>query len=91
MAEQVLSGSHRTGIELSQSGQKLVVEGIARFFVPKQRVIAEHFRVRNRRLQVETPIGVDGQLRFAADLLQHRLDPLAIFFQRRAAYLHLHH
>ncbi len=43
-----------------------------------------------RGLEIEAAVGVDGELRVLADLLQHRLDARAVVVDRRAADLHLH-
>ncbi len=75
MAEQVLAGRHRAGIELRQRGLQRIVERIAGLLVPEQRIVAQHLGIGDRGFQIEPAVGVDRELRVLADLLQHRLDP----------------
>ena len=90
VAEEIFTGRHRPRIELRKCGLELEIEGISGLLVPEQRIVAQHPGVGDRGLQVEPAIGIDGELRGAADFLQHGLDALAIFRDRRAADLHLH-
>ena len=90
MAEQVLAGRHRRRIEFGQRRLQRVVERIAGLLVPEQRILPQHLGVGDRGFQIEAAVGVDGELRVLADLLQHGLDALAVLGDRRAADLHLH-
>src|SRR5437764_2121692 len=89
MTEEVLAGGHRTSIELRECRLQMVVERIARFLVPEQRIVAEHLRVSDRRFEIEAPVRIDGQLCSVADLVEHRFDALPILVERCTADLHL--
>ena len=78
VAEQVLAGRHRPRIELGQRRLQLVVQRIAGFLVPEQRILAQHPGVVDRGCEIEAAVGIDRQSRVVADLLQHRLDAAAI-------------
>jgi hypothetical protein len=67
----------------------MVVERIARFLVPEERIVAQHLRVRDRGFEIEAAIRIDGQFCARADLVEHRLDALAVLVERCAADLHL--
>src|SRR6266481_3830848 len=82
MAEQVFAGRHRSGIEFRQRRLELEIERIAGLLVPEQRIFAQHLGVGDRGLKVEPAVGVDGELRLAADFLEHGLDALAVFRYR---------
>ena len=91
MAEQVFAGGHGPGVELRQRRLQRIVQRIAGLLVPEQRIVAQHFGVGDRGLQIEAAIGVHRELRLTADFLQHRLNALAVLVERGAADLHLHH
>lgn len=74
MAEQILAGRHRRGIELGERSLQRVVEGIAGLLVPEQRIIAQHLGVGDRGLQIEAAVGIDRKLCVLADFPQHGLD-----------------
>ena len=63
MAEQVLAGRHRARIELGERGLQMVVERIAGFLVPEQRIVAQHLGVGDRGLEIEAAVGIDRELR----------------------------
>ena len=89
MAEEILAGRHGSGIEFRERGLKLEIQRITGLLVPEQWIFAQHFCICDRGLQIEPAVGVDGELRVAADFLENCLDTLAIFRYRRAADLHL--
>ena len=89
MTEEVLAGGHRTRIELRERRLQMVVERIARFLVPEERIVAQHLRISDRRFEVEASVRIDGELRAVSNFIEHRFDALSILFKRRAADLHL--
>ena len=89
--EQVLAGRHRPLVMIRQFGLQLEVERVTRLFVPEQAVGFECARVFNRGLQIKTAIGINGDVLARPGHLDHRLDALDVFSQRRAADFHFHH
>src|SRR6266581_4984620 len=89
MTEEVLAGGHRTRIKLRERRLQMVVERIARFLVPAERIVAQHLRISDRRFEVEASVRIDGELSAVSNLIEHRFDALSIHFKRRAADLHL--
>ena len=90
MAEEVFPCSHRTIVVISQSCLQRIVERITRLFIPEQRVVLQHSRVRNRRLQIEPSIRIHGKLRVLFDFSKHCLNARAILRNIRPANLHLY-
>ncbi len=68
----------------------LVVQRVAGLLVPDQVVVAQRSRVGERGAQVEAPVGVDGEPGALRQYVEHRLDPLQVGGEGRAADLHLH-
>ncbi len=64
--------------------------GGRRALVPEQRTVGERLGIGDGGLQIETPIGVDGELRVTADLGESRLDAPPVFRQIGAADFHFY-
>ncbi len=69
---------------------KGVVEGIADFLIPEQRIVTQHFRVSYAGLKIETSVCIDRKPCLRSNLLQHGFDAPTVFVDRRTADLHLH-
>src|ERR1700738_4648643 len=54
--KKILAGCHRTLIVPGKLRLQFIIEGISSFFVPTQMVWFQSMRVRNRGLEIETPI-----------------------------------
>ena len=91
VAEQILTRGHRPGIKITKGGLQCVVERVTGFFVPEERIGAQHFCVGDRGLQIKPAIRIDRQTANAAQFSQHRLDTRAVFIDGGAADFHLHH
>ena len=90
MAEKILAGGHRPGVELRKRRLQMKVERVARFLVPEQRIVAQHLGIRDRRFEIEAPVRIHRELCGAADFSKRRLDAVAVLVERRPADLHLH-
>src|SRR5579864_6465211 len=89
--KKIFARGHRILVMSGQLSLQLIIERIARFFVPSQIVGLQGTRVSNRRLQVETSVRIHCQLVSALQNLQHSFDTAQIFGERCSADLHLHY
>ena len=80
MAEEVLSGRHRSWIEVGQGRLQRIIERIAGLLVPEQRILAQELGVSDGGFEIEPAVRIDRELRLAVDLLEHRFDALLIVF-----------
>ena len=88
--EQVLAGRHRRRVVLRESRLQRVVERVTGLLVPEEAVRLQRPGVRDGRLQIEAPVGVDGEPAAGSHDLQHRLDAHEVVVEWRPADLHLH-
>ena len=78
-------------VDLAQLGLQFIVQWVASFLVPEQRVLRQGLAVVDGGGQVEPAVGVHRQLLTGPQNLEHRLNALAVFGQGGAANLHLDH
>ncbi len=74
---------------LAEPRLKLVVEGVASFFVPAQVVRSNRPGIAQRIVQAKAAIGIDGQSRTVANEIDDGFYPAQVFVERSAADLYL--
>jgi hypothetical protein len=73
---------HAAFVVIGKLGLQLVVERIARFFVPEEIVLRQRLRVLDRGGLVEAAVRVDGELLARSEDFQHGFDAPQVIGQR---------
>jgi hypothetical protein len=80
MAEEVFSGRHWARIEFRERRLEGKVQRIADLFVPEQRVLTQHFRVRNTLFERKPAIRINAEPGPSIQVPQYSFDVRLVLF-----------
>src|SRR5579859_673517 len=87
--KKILSGRHRSSVNLRELCLQSVVEGITRLLVPKQTVGSKRARIFNSFGKIEASISIYGKLAWALQQLQHCFNSFEVLGEWHATNLDL--